>query len=61
MARENELDRRVKEDMIRDTVRLVAPLPYDRDALVTTLERRMGGTQGSGGSNSSSGHYEYIL
>ena len=40
MARECELDKRVKEALIRDTVALVDPLPFDRGALVETIERR---------------------
>lgn len=31
----------VKERMIRDTVLLVDPLPFDRDALVEVLRRRL--------------------
>jgi hypothetical protein len=40
MARENELDRRIKNQLIRDTVALVDPLPFDREALVKIIERR---------------------
>ena len=40
MARECELDKRVKEALIRDTVALIDPLPFDRDALVTAIEQR---------------------
>jgi hypothetical protein len=40
MARETELDRRIKDVLIRDTVALVDPLPFDRAALVKIIERR---------------------
>jgi hypothetical protein len=43
MARDCELDRRVKEPLIRDTIALVDPLPFDRDALVRAIERRRTG------------------
>jgi len=41
MNRDNALDHQVKDALIRDTVALVAPLPYDRDALMAVLERRL--------------------
>jgi tubulin polyglutamylase TTLL5 len=41
MARENKLDADVKEQMIRDTIQLVDPLCYDRDALLKVLEERL--------------------
>ena len=40
MARENNLDIRVKNAMIRDTIKLVDPLPFDRGALARVLKRR---------------------
>ena len=40
MARGTELDRRVKEPLIRDTLALVDPLPFDRAKLVQVIERR---------------------
>lgn len=40
----------LKEKMIRDTILLVDPLPYDRDALVDVLKRRLGNVAtGEGG------------
>jgi len=54
MARDHELDRRVKDPLIRDTVALVDPLPFDRDALVRTIERRR--TQAGTGASSGGGH-----
>ena len=42
MARGSPLDCRVKEALIRETVALVAPLPFDRDALHAVLSRRLG-------------------
>jgi hypothetical protein len=41
MARENQLDIDVKEQMIHDTIRLVDPLCYDRHALLKVLEERL--------------------
>jgi tubulin polyglutamylase TTLL5 len=40
MARENALDIRVKNAMVRDTIALVAPAPYDRAAVARVLKRR---------------------
>lgn len=40
MARENALDIRVKNAMVRDTIALVAPAPYDRAAVARVLRRR---------------------
>ena len=54
MARDGELDRRVKDPLIRDTIALVDPVPFDRDALVQTIERRH--TQVGPGAPSKSGH-----
>ncbi|KAJ1457439.1 tubulin-tyrosine ligase family-domain-containing protein [Pelagophyceae sp. CCMP2097] len=41
MARETPLDARIKESMIRDTVRLIAPIAFDRDELVRVFDRRL--------------------
>lgn len=41
MARGSALDRRIKDAVIRDTIALVNPLPYDRVALVDVLTRRV--------------------
>jgi tubulin polyglutamylase TTLL5 len=41
LARENNLDARVKEAMVRDTILLVDPLPFDRKALAQVLRRRL--------------------
>jgi hypothetical protein len=40
MARENNLDVRVKNTMIRDTISLVNPAPFDRAAVARVLKRR---------------------
>ena len=40
MSRENVLDHRVKDALIRDTIALVDPVPFDRVILVKALERR---------------------
>jgi tubulin polyglutamylase TTLL5 len=40
MARENKLDIRVKNAMIRDTISLVNPAPFDRAAVARVLKRR---------------------
>ena len=40
MARENSLDIRVKNGMIRDTVSLISPAPFDRAAVARILTRR---------------------
>jgi len=40
MARENQLDVRVKNAMIHDTIRLVNPPPFDRAAVANVLRRR---------------------
>jgi hypothetical protein len=42
LARENQLDVRVKNAMIRDTIRLVDPVPFDRAAVAHVLRRRFG-------------------
>jgi tubulin polyglutamylase TTLL5 len=42
LARENQLDSRVKNSMIRDTIALVDPAPFDRAALANVLRRRYG-------------------
>lgn len=42
MARENKLDIRVKNAMIRDTISLVNPAPFDRAAVARVLKRRFG-------------------
>lgn len=41
MARGSALDRRIKDAVIRDTIALVNPLPYDRIALLDALTRRV--------------------
>jgi tubulin polyglutamylase TTLL5 len=41
LARDNPLDVRVKNAMIRDTVKLVDPPPFDRAALLKIIKRRM--------------------
>ena len=41
MARDTALDVRVKDAMIRDTVLLLDPAPYDREALLRVLQRRL--------------------
>lgn len=41
LARENALDIRVKNAMIRDTILLVDPLPYDRAAVTHVLKKRL--------------------
>ena len=38
---DNELDHKIKRQLIYDTVRLVNPLPYDRKALEEVLSRRV--------------------
>jgi len=43
MARDTPLDCRVKEAMIRDTIAVVDPVSFDRDALVNVLGRRRTG------------------
>lgn len=40
MARENSLDIRVKNGVIKDTVSLIAPAPFDRAAVARILTRR---------------------
>ena len=47
MSRENALDRRVKDALIRDTVALVDPIPFDRGAVVGAIERRRRSNQSS--------------
>ncbi|CAM9414184.1 unnamed protein product [Chrysoparadoxa australica] len=41
MNRDNALDKEVKEALIKDTVRLVDPLPFDREALLRVMGRRL--------------------
>ena len=41
LARETPLDVRVKNAMIKDTILLLDPAPYDRAAVVTVLKRRI--------------------
>lgn len=41
LARENNLDIRVKNAMIRDTIALIDPIPFDRNALSRILKRRL--------------------
>jgi hypothetical protein len=41
MGRDNALDTRVKNAMIRDTVLLLDPAPFDRAAVVRVLKRRL--------------------
>jgi len=41
LARENHLDHRVKDSMIRDTVKLIDPAPFDRKAISVILKRRI--------------------
>ena len=50
MARDTPLDCRVKEAMIRDTIAVVDPVSFDRDALVDVLGRRRSGPLKSSGS-----------
>ena len=45
MARDTLLDKRVKEQLIRDTIRLVDPKPYDRSAVADIFDRRLAATQ----------------
>ena len=45
MARDTPLDKRVKEQLIRDTVRLVDPKPFDRSAVADIFDRRLAATQ----------------
>lgn len=41
MARENYVDIRVKNAMIKDTVKLLNPAPFDRAALLKVMKRRL--------------------
>ena len=41
LARENQLDVRVKNAMVRDTIKLVNPAPFDRSAVPRILKRRL--------------------
>jgi len=41
LARENNLDVRVKNAMVRDTILLVDPAPYDRAAIARILKKRL--------------------
>ena len=40
MARENNIDIRVKNQMIKDTISLISPAPFNREALAKILKRR---------------------
>ena len=40
MSRGSDLDHRVKNALVQDTVALIDPLPFDREKLVQILERR---------------------
>ena len=40
MARENKLDIRVKNSMIKDTISLISPAPFNREAIARILKRR---------------------
>ena len=40
LARENLLDVRVKNNLLKDTIQLINPAPYDRGALAKILKRR---------------------
>ena len=42
MSRSNALDIRVKNAMIRDTIKIVDPPPYDRAAVARVIKRRLG-------------------
>lgn len=41
MALDNELDHKIKRQLIHDTLRLINPLPFDRKALEQVLSRRL--------------------
>ncbi len=41
LARENQLDIRVKNELIRDTILLIDPAPYDRSAIVKIIKKRL--------------------
>lgn len=41
LAVENQVDRKIKPDLVTDVLRLVNPIPFDRDALRTLFMRRM--------------------
>ena len=41
MSRESGLDHRVKNQMIHDSIRLVNPVQYNREAVASILKRRM--------------------
>lgn len=41
LARENQLDIRVKNELVRDTILLVDPAPYDRSAIVKIIKKRL--------------------
>ncbi len=41
LARETELDGMVKEALIRDTIKLINPCQYDREALASICQRRL--------------------
>eukprot|EP01084_Bolivina_argentea_P293556 504893_1 len=46
MARRTGVDKKIKEAVIQDTVRLVNPLPFDRNALLRIVERRLNQLRG---------------
>ena len=41
MAQENRLDESIKSRLMRDSLRLLDPLPFDRAALLEVLKRRV--------------------
>jgi hypothetical protein len=41
MSRDNQLDHVVKDAMIRDTINLIDPTPYDRSAVAKMLKKRL--------------------
>jgi len=41
LSRDNELDFRIKDAMIRDTLRIAAPPPFDRDLLANIFKKRL--------------------
>lgn len=45
LSRDNQLDHRVKDAMIRDTIKLIDPAPFDRAAIPKILRRRMKDTK----------------
>lgn len=45
LARENQLDIRVKNELVSDIIKLIDPPPFDRAALTTVLRRRINDLQ----------------